>query len=358
MIVNADSHSTSAVRVIQPGGRSRIVRVLEEQKINEIPSDRENYLPGLVRAERDRLNFRPLRPSPGKKGSFCHAQSDRLASHHQAFLLFLPRLAATAVVVVVALGLRRRRRPPHPPAGIPAEGRDQPGEPVCPGRPRRNPRHRRHHRPGTLGIDVSALVAGLGLAGLAIGLCLKEIISNVFAGIMVIIYKPFKENDHIAVTTFEGRVSEINLRYTTLEAGQQRIFVPNAMVISNAVVVNKRRRAAGRQPKLKYRDSESTFRPVSLYPALFAHADGDGVGGGVGAAVRDAHQEFDDAELLDQVRTPPRKATTGRPPGSLRISTSRQEMPRRQPVPRAFTMASLAAQRPAKCCVDCRRLWQ
>jgi small-conductance mechanosensitive channel len=92
---------------------------------------------------------------------------------------------------------------------------------------------------GTLGIDVSALVAGLGLAGLAIGLALKEILSNALAGIMVIVYKPFKENDRIAVTTFEGRVSDINLRFTTLDAGGKQIFVPNAMVISNAVVVDK-----------------------------------------------------------------------------------------------------------------------
>ena len=89
-----------------------------------------------------------------------------------------------------------------------------------------------------LEINISPLLTGLGLVGLAVGLALKEIISNVFAGIMVIIYKPFKENDHIAVTTFEGRVSEINLRYTTLEAGQKRIFIPNALVISNAVVVD------------------------------------------------------------------------------------------------------------------------
>ncbi len=96
---------------------------------------------------------------------------------------------------------------------------------------------------GTLGIDVSALVAGFGLVGLAVGLALKEIISNVFAGIMVIVYKPFKENDLIAVTTFEGRVAEINLRFTMLESGDKRIYVPNAMVISNAVVVAK---AAGK----------------------------------------------------------------------------------------------------------------
>jgi small-conductance mechanosensitive channel len=92
---------------------------------------------------------------------------------------------------------------------------------------------------GTLGIDVSALVAGLGLTGLAIGLALKEIISNALAGILVIIYKPFKENDRVGVTTFEGRVTEINLRFTTLESGGKKIYIPNAMVISNAVVVDK-----------------------------------------------------------------------------------------------------------------------
>jgi small conductance mechanosensitive channel len=92
---------------------------------------------------------------------------------------------------------------------------------------------------GTLGIDVTALVAGLGLTGLALGLALKEIISNALSGILVIIYKPFREGDSIAVTTFEGTVREINLRYTTLHAQGKKIFIPNAMVISNAVVVQR-----------------------------------------------------------------------------------------------------------------------
>ena len=91
---------------------------------------------------------------------------------------------------------------------------------------------------GTLGINVSALVAGLGLTGLVIGLALNQIMSNALAGIMVIMYKPFRENDQIAVTTFAGRVSAINLRFTTLEAGGKRMYIPNAMVISNVVVVD------------------------------------------------------------------------------------------------------------------------
>ena len=76
------------------------------------------------------------------------------------------------------------------------------------------------------------------MTGLVVGLALNQVLSNALAGIMVIMYKPFRENDQIAVTTFAGRVSEINLRYTTLEAGGKRIYVPNAMVISNVVVVD------------------------------------------------------------------------------------------------------------------------
>ncbi|MGA2031910.1 MAG: mechanosensitive ion channel domain-containing protein [Thermoguttaceae bacterium] len=90
---------------------------------------------------------------------------------------------------------------------------------------------------GTLGIDVTAMVAGLGLTGFALGFALKDIIANALSGILLIIYKPFKENDVIAVTTFEGRVREINLRFTTLASAERMIYIPNAMVINNAVVV-------------------------------------------------------------------------------------------------------------------------
>jgi len=55
---------------------------------------------------------------------------------------------------------------------------------------------------------------------------------------------------------------------------------------------------------------------------------------------------------------PPARNACGRPPGPLRTSMSRHEIPFRQPVPRALSTASFAAQRPAKCCVAIRRLRQ
>ena len=92
---------------------------------------------------------------------------------------------------------------------------------------------------GTAGVDVAALVAGLGLTGFALGFAFKDIISNVLSGILIIVYKPFDYDDHIKVSSFEGTVTSIDLRYTQLEADGRKIFVPNSMLFTNAITVGK-----------------------------------------------------------------------------------------------------------------------
>jgi small-conductance mechanosensitive channel len=95
---------------------------------------------------------------------------------------------------------------------------------------------------GTLGIEVSALVAGLGLTGFALGFALKDIISNVLSGVLIIFFRPFKQGDRISVFSnlaFEGTVVEINLRYTVLDAGEKTVFIPNSILFTNAVSVRK-----------------------------------------------------------------------------------------------------------------------
>ncbi len=90
---------------------------------------------------------------------------------------------------------------------------------------------------GTLGIDVTALVAGLGLTGFAVGFALKDIISNTLSGILVILYKPFKKGDRITVTSLEGTVVDVNLRYTVLEAEGKTVFIPNSSLFTNPIIV-------------------------------------------------------------------------------------------------------------------------
>jgi small-conductance mechanosensitive channel len=97
---------------------------------------------------------------------------------------------------------------------------------------------------GTLGIDIGALIAGLGLTGFALGFAFKDTISNVLAGIMVIIYKPFDLDDIILVGKFEGRVRSIDLRYTVLDYNDRIVYVPNAKLFIDSIVVDDDGKAA------------------------------------------------------------------------------------------------------------------
>jgi len=97
---------------------------------------------------------------------------------------------------------------------------------------------------GTLGIDIGALIAGLGLTGFALGFAFKDTISNLLAGIMVIIYKPFDLDDIILVGKFEGRVRSIDLRYTVLDYNDRIVYVPNAKLFIDSIVVDDDGKAA------------------------------------------------------------------------------------------------------------------
>ncbi len=94
---------------------------------------------------------------------------------------------------------------------------------------------------GTIGVDITALVTGLGLTGFAVGFALKDIISNSMSGILILVYKPFHRTDRIAVvfppTTFEGHVVHIDLRYTTLELPDRKILIPNSILFTNPITV-------------------------------------------------------------------------------------------------------------------------
>ncbi|MFP6581947.1 MAG: mechanosensitive ion channel domain-containing protein [Candidatus Hydrogenedentota bacterium] len=90
---------------------------------------------------------------------------------------------------------------------------------------------------GTLGIDVSALVAGLGLTGFALGFALKDTISNLLSGFLILLYHPFEIGNKIRVSGFEGTVVSIDLRYTELDSGGDKILIPNAKLFTDPITV-------------------------------------------------------------------------------------------------------------------------
>ena len=90
---------------------------------------------------------------------------------------------------------------------------------------------------GTLGLDVSAIVASLGLTGFAVSFALKDSISNLLSGMLILIYRPFKVGASIKVKTFEGQVTAIDLRYTKLERDREKILVPNSLLFTNPISI-------------------------------------------------------------------------------------------------------------------------
>ena len=88
----------------------------------------------------------------------------------------------------------------------------------------------------SLGVNVTSLMAILGAAGLAIGLALKDSLSNFAAGVMIIIFRPFKIGDYITAGGTAGVVDEIGLFATLMHTpDNQRIIVPNSSIIGGNI---------------------------------------------------------------------------------------------------------------------------
>ena len=92
---------------------------------------------------------------------------------------------------------------------------------------------------GTLGVNISAIVAGLGLTGFAFGFAFKDMLSNFISGVLIFIYEPFKLGDTIEVEGKTGKVININLRYVTIEAENQKVLIPNSISVSKVIAVKR-----------------------------------------------------------------------------------------------------------------------
>ncbi len=90
---------------------------------------------------------------------------------------------------------------------------------------------------GTLGVDVSALVAGLGLTGFALGFALKDTISTLLSGVLILLYRPFGKGNRIKILGYEGIVISIDLRYTELDSGGNKVLIPNSKLFTDPITV-------------------------------------------------------------------------------------------------------------------------
>lgn len=89
-----------------------------------------------------------------------------------------------------------------------------------------------------IGVPTTSVLAVLGAAGLAVGLALKDSLSNIASGVMLIMLRPFREGDAVQAGGLEGVVEEIRVFQTRLRTYDNRaIVLPNSM-ITNAPIIN------------------------------------------------------------------------------------------------------------------------
>jgi len=88
---------------------------------------------------------------------------------------------------------------------------------------------------------VLGFVASLGIAGIIIGFALQDIVKQFAAGVLLLMLRPFRVGDEVAIGAFRGRVMQVQLRATVLKtAGGDEVLIPNADVYSTAIVNQSR----------------------------------------------------------------------------------------------------------------------
>ncbi|MGE4297722.1 MAG: mechanosensitive ion channel family protein [Desulfovibrionaceae bacterium] len=89
---------------------------------------------------------------------------------------------------------------------------------------------------GQLGINITSLLAILGAAGLAVGLALKDSLSNFAAGVMLILMRVFKTGDRVTAAGVTGNVERVTVLYTVFATeDNQRVVVPNALIMGSVI---------------------------------------------------------------------------------------------------------------------------
>jgi small conductance mechanosensitive channel len=87
-----------------------------------------------------------------------------------------------------------------------------------------------------LGVATAPLLAVIGTAGLAIGLALKDSLSNIAAGVMLVTLRPFREGDAVTVAGLSGTVTQVGIFQTVLEGADKEILtIPNNLITSGPI---------------------------------------------------------------------------------------------------------------------------
>jgi small conductance mechanosensitive channel len=89
---------------------------------------------------------------------------------------------------------------------------------------------------GTLGVQTGSFIAVIGAAGLAVGFALQGSLANFAAGVMLIIFRPFKSGDYVEAGGTSGSVESIQIFNTVLNTpDNKKVIIPNGSIVGNNI---------------------------------------------------------------------------------------------------------------------------
>jgi len=86
------------------------------------------------------------------------------------------------------------------------------------------------------GVQIAPLIAGIGIAGLGVGIALQGVLGNVIAGLTIIFTKPYRVGEYVEIIGVYGEVISIDIFSTVLRhADQSRVMVPNRKIVGEVL---------------------------------------------------------------------------------------------------------------------------
>lgn len=90
---------------------------------------------------------------------------------------------------------------------------------------------------GTMGVEVTSVIAMLSVAGLAVSMALQNTLSNLAGGLVLLVTKPFSVGDYVEADGVSGTIAAVKLAYTTfITPDNKEIFVPNSQLSATKII--------------------------------------------------------------------------------------------------------------------------
>ena len=89
---------------------------------------------------------------------------------------------------------------------------------------------------GALGVETTSFIAIFGAAGLAVGLALQGSLSNFAAGVLIVMFRPYRVGDFVEAAGISGTVEQVQILTTVLRTGDnKRVIVPNGQIMDSII---------------------------------------------------------------------------------------------------------------------------